>query len=194
MIPQVIELLVGELQDHLRVRGRLAPGEERIIATRFQNPDGSSALPNDRVGLCLFNVDEERIMKTQNRIVSLVDGQVTYTQPEVRLNLYLLFAANFARYDTALQHIEWVVAYFQSKRVFTPANSPRMPAGLNELAVDLYSLTLEQQNYLWSILGAKYLPSVAYQIRPVLVQDDKIDANGAPVLEIQLRDSSSRRT
>lgn len=193
MIPQVIDLLVGELQDYLRVRGRVPPGEERIVATRFQNPDGTTALPNDRVGLCLFNIDEERVMKNQKLVTSLVNGQVTYTQPEVRLNLYLLFAANFGVYATALQHIAWVVAFFQSKRVFTAANSPRMPAGITELAVDLYPLTLEQQNYLWAVLGAKYLPSVAYQIRPVLVQDDKLEAEGRPVLEIQIRDTADRR-
>ena len=78
------------------------------------------------------------------------------------------------------------LAFFQAKNVFNHANSPRLEPELDQLIVDLYSMTLEQQNYLWGTLGGKYLPSVAYQLRLILLQDKQLMASGLPILEVNI--------
>lgn len=189
MIAEVCQLIRRELEEHLRRKARLGASDEVVSLTQFISPTGEPAILSNRVGLCLFNIDEERVMKNQGFVASRNGERVSYFQPEVRLNLYMLFAANFSSYEQALRYIAWTVGFFQRKRVFTPQNTPAMPPGMPEVAVDLYPMTLEQQNYLWTILGAKYLPSVAYQVRPIVVQEQEAELEAAPVLEVDLRNA-----
>jgi hypothetical protein len=189
MIADVAQLFRRELEEYLRRRARLPASETVVSLTQFANAQGEVAIPSNQVGMCLFNIDEERIMKNQGFVAAKNGERVTYFQPEVRLNLYMLFAAHFGSYEQALRYIGWTVGFFQRKRVFSPANTPAMGFGMPEVAVDLYAMTLEQQNYLWTILGAKYLPSVAYQARPVVIQEDEIELESAPVTEIELRNA-----
>lgn len=188
MIDKVMELLRDEVQEHLRIRGRLASNESVIELAKFVDAMGQVALSADSIGLTLFNIDEERVMKTPGRVTRHANGSVEYLQPEVRLNLYILFAANFEEYSEGLKFLSYVIGYFQKKRVIDHQNTPKLDPRISELAVDLYAMTLEQQNYLWSIIGGKYLPSVAYQVRPVLIQDDEVELQAVPVLELQLQE------
>jgi hypothetical protein len=179
-------LLRADLERFLRRKARLSTTESLVNLTHFAERNGQSPIPSNTMGMCLFNLDEERIMRTPG-LAALRNGErIASTQPEVRLNVYLLFAANFATYATAIRYLGWTVAFFQTKRVFSPRNTPAMNPALSDVAVDLYAMTLEQQNYLWNILGSSYLPSVAYQVRPVVVQEAELEAEGAPVIEIDI--------
>ncbi len=160
---------------------------EIVRLTHFAETRDTIAIPNDTIGMCLFNLDEERILKTPGLQVRRNGDRVAFQQPEVRLNLYLLFAANFRQYSEALRFIGWTVAFFQSRRVFNHRNTPTLPPTVSEMAVDMYAMTLEQQNYLWSMLGIRYLPSVAYQVRPVVIQEAQVESEQVPVMEIDLR-------
>ncbi|MBL9126430.1 MAG: DUF4255 domain-containing protein [Verrucomicrobiales bacterium] len=186
MVSEITSILKEDLERFLRRKAHLPPTDKVVSLTRITERDGVSSIDANTVGMCLFNLDEERIMRTPGLASVRTGDRVVATQPEVRLNLYILFAANFADYQTALRFLGWTIGFFQTKRVFAPRNTPAMDAAWSELAVDLYAMTLEQQNYLWSILGAKYLPSVAYQVRPVVIQEADIEAEGAPVTELQL--------
>ncbi len=190
MICEVATLFRRELEEYLRRKARLGASEVLVSLTHFVNATGVLAIPSNQLGMCLFNIDEERVMKNQGFVASKQGERVAYVQPEVRLNLYMLFAANFGEYEEALRYIEWTVGFFQRKRVFNPQNTPSMRPEMPEVAVDLFAMTLEQQNYLWTILGAKYLPSVAYQVRPVVVQEAEVELESVPVLEIDLRGTS----
>lgn len=187
MIHTVVELVRSGLEEYLQRRAGTSPTSDIVTLAHFANAQGELAIPGNRIGMCLFNIDEERIMKNQGYVTARNGDRVSYTQPEVRLNLYVLFAAHFTTYAEAVKHIGWTIAFFQRKRVFTPENTPAMPTGSPEVAVDLYPMTLEQQNYLWTILGIKYLPSVAYQLRPVLVQEDEIEREAQAVARLDLQ-------
>lgn len=187
MIHLVAELVRSGLEDFLRRKAGTGPTTDIVTLRQFADAQGEVAIPANRVGMCLFNIDEERIMKNQGYVTVRNGDRVSYAQPEVRLNLYMLLAAHFGTYDEALKHIGWTIAFFQRKRVFTPENTPTMAAGTPEIAIDLYPMTLEQQNYLWTILGIKYLPSVAYQLRPVVVQEDELEREARPVSRLELQ-------
>ena len=50
----------------------------------------------------------------------------------------------------------------------------------------MYTLNFEQINHLWSILGAKYLPSVLYKVRQLTIEEDTADYINGFIKEIQL--------
>ncbi len=66
-----------------------------------------------------------------------------------------------------------MVAYFQSKNVFTRANTPGMDNRIGKLIVEMESPAANKLNNIWTTLGAKYIPSVVYKVR-MLSFDDSI--------------------
>jgi hypothetical protein len=95
--------------------------------------------------------------------------------PPVCINLYILFSAYFSgnNYPEALRFISFIIAYFQSGRVLTPANTPSMDARLEKLTFEMESIGTEKMNNIWATLGAKYMPSVVYKMR-MLTFDESI--------------------
>ena len=52
------------------------------------------------------------------------------------------------------------------------------------LIVELYSLSFEQQNQLWASLGGKYMPSVVYKVRLVVIDKGFMGAKEKAIMEI----------
>jgi hypothetical protein len=138
------------------------------------------------IGLTLVNVEEERTVKTQTVALIDSDGRVSHVNPEIKLNLYMLVTSNFANYPTALEHLSAVIRFFQSKNVFYSQNSPTLPQSIGKLVAELYTINFEQQNHLWGSLGAKYVPSVIYRLRLLIIQEGLKTDEQAPTAAIGL--------
>jgi hypothetical protein len=83
----------------------------------------------------------------------------------------MVLYANHSDHREALVLLSYIVQFFQAKNVFDNQESPQLGEDIEKLVVDLYSLTFEQQNQMWASLGAKYLPSVVYRVRMVIVNE-----------------------
>ena len=146
----------------------------------FQTSGSLTAIQN-RIVITMVNLEEEKTLKnTPHQVPNTGDKGYTYQNPPVFLNLYVLFSANYERYDNALKFISDVIAFFQKNRVFTSAAFPQL-VGIDRVIVDLNTLTFEQMNHLWAVLGGKYIPSVLYKVRLIEVQFDA--ARVAPLIE-----------
>lgn len=132
--------------------------------------DGQWALPANSLGLTLFQIDEERPLRgspSPERVV--LGGREIAAPPELRLNATVLVSARYANYPLALRRLTQVLCFFHGRPLFTPADSPALPAGIDRLSMDLLSHGPEQTHQLWACLGARHLPSVVYRLRTVLV-------------------------
>ncbi|MGD1847946.1 MAG: DUF4255 domain-containing protein [Salibacteraceae bacterium] len=177
MIDKVISFFETELNQFLtnRFPGAIEPVEPNAILDQ----SGSNGLTAGKIGITLVNIEEERMMKAQLPYeASVTTGALKRRNPEIKLNLFLLFAANFdagtsgsANYKESLKRLSGVIGFFQSRNIFTQENSPGLDDGISRLTAELYTLPMEQQNYLWAALGAKYMPSVIYKIRLITVQE-----------------------
>jgi hypothetical protein len=105
-------------------------------------------------------------------------------EPELKLNLYVLFAANFKKYEEALKYISYVLTYFQAHPAFTSVEYPALDPRIEKLTAELQSLSYEQLNQIWAFIGGKQLPSVIYKIRMVSIQSLAPRAIQPPVMEI----------
>lgn len=184
MIDKAMELLRDEAQEHIRIRERLASSDSVVELGSFVDATGRVSLPADRIGLTLFNIEEERAMKAPGNVAR---GAVERAQPEVRLNLHILFAANFENYSQGLKLLSRVIGHFQNKPVIDRHNTPKLDPKIAQLAVESYAMTLEQQSHLWSIIGGKYLPSVAFRARLAFFQDEEAEPAAVPVLNFRLQ-------
>jgi hypothetical protein len=138
-----------------------------------------------KVVLTLLNLEEETAMKnTPNYKVR--NGKTEYKNPPVNVNLYLLISANCDTYDKSLRCISKTIQFFQGKKVFTSANTVYNRTNVAfdvfdqfKFNLELYTLSLEQLNYVWGTLGGRQLPSVIYKIQLIEIEQDlKLSTSG----------------
>jgi hypothetical protein len=96
------------------------------------------------------------------------------TNLPIHLNLYLLFSCYYpGDYAGALEALSRVVAFLQGMSVFTPANTPTLPAGVDKITLEFHNTDLATQQQLWASLGAKMMPAVMVKLRTVSVTNQQ---------------------
>lgn len=136
------------------------------------------------VGASIINIEEDRTFRSQTSEHFYTNGQHIVIEPELKLNLHVLFAANFKKYNEALKYISYILIYFQSHPVFTATEYPALDPRIEKLIVELQSLSYEQLNQVWAFIGGKQLPSVIYKVRMVALQDKTPTIIQYPIKEI----------
>lgn len=172
MIDKALKIIKNEVQQFIRLKMKTDSIEEKVVLTSIIDQHGKSTLPKDTVGICLYRIEEDRISETTQPLGR--QGKVSHTGPSVKLNLYILFAANFQDYSESLKYISAVIAFFQTKSYFDSSNTPEMVPEMAPLILNLDTQTVDQHNHTWSIFGGNYIPSVIYQLRAILFQEEHI--------------------
>lgn len=201
MIHFALDFLAQEVNAYLELKNGVVG--EKIVLTNVATQEGNWAIPNNRVGLSLINIEEERIFKDQRTAVVNSEGKTENFNPEIKLNLYIIFTANYTSGDTetsgveykeGLKQLSYVISFFQEKYVFTSANSPllaQIDQNIQKLIVELYSYSFEQLYSFWSVIGAKYLPSVLYRVRLLSFQGKKTTSQLPSIESIESREIGS---
>lgn len=182
MLDVAVNFLTKELNAYLLARTGGTFGS--ALLSRVVSDAGKWAIPEDQIGVALVNVEEERALRSQLPQSVYADGRQVVLEPELKLNLNLLFAANFKQYDQGLRQLSLVLTFFQARTVFTAERYPGLDPRIERLGVDLVSLTFEQLNQLWAFVGAKQLPSALYRVRLVALQDLEPAAIQPPITTI----------
>jgi hypothetical protein len=81
-----------------------------------------------------------------------------------------------------------VIKFFQAKPYFSKSNTPKLDPEIIRITADLNTMTFEQQNYMWGLMGAKYMPSVVYKLRTFSLADESISDKAKPITEINISD------
>ena len=160
---------------------------EPVVIGSVFNEKGELLIGAGVIGLMISNIEEERIFKAQLQKQKRTDNDIEVANPEIKLNLYVLVAANpganAGSYDTALKRLSEVITYFQGTSFFDKTDYPDLDP-IEYLIVELYSLSFEQQNQLWASLGGKYMPSVVFKVRLVTIDKGFLGAKQKVILEI----------
>ena len=194
MIVDAVSLILGQLNQYIHQQdGDPHGAPDAVIVGNIANADHpvfSSDVEN-QVVLTLVNLEEEAALKNGPTFTRAGPDAVSYHNPAIHLNLFVLFTANYRNYDTALRRLSQIVTFFQGKQRFTLRNSPGTVASVSvisdlSISMDLLSLSFEEVNHLWGSLGGKQGPFVAYRGRLVTVRDLRVLEGGGPVLEVEV--------
>ncbi len=167
MIDSVLSFITSELNSYFRTRFLVA--EDKVILSSFVELDGGfSEKCNDKVIVSLINIEEDAYLRKN---ISYAPTGTSSERPAQVLNLYVLCAASFNNYNESLKFISGVIAYFQGKPVLTHANSPTLPAGIEKLIPELQKVSHQDMNYIWGMLGTKYLPCVLYKVKVMTINE-----------------------
>lgn len=185
MIEKALVFLKNQLNTYLSLK----TGEtDKISLVNLTDKSGKTLI--EGLGMTLINVEEERVLRNQEVFQQNTKGKFEKINPELHLNLYLLFAAHFgdkeSDYRESLKFISYVATFFQSRYVFTPSGFPEMEEGIRKLVAELYNLSFEAQNNLWASLGAKYMPSLVYKVRMISLQEKEVSKEAPPITEVNL--------
>lgn len=175
MIDKAMNFIVGELNNVLLAR--FQSNENLAILSSISNPDGT--LPpgiENKVVVSLINVEREAAANGGSWPMRGGGESFGRTSPPLALNLLLMITASFSsNYNEALKFLGSVMGFFQSKPSFNPQNSPAFPSEMEKLSMELVNLSIQEVNNVWAILGAKYMPSVVYKMRMVVLQEGWIN-------------------
>lgn len=188
MIDQVINAILFQLNTYMdTVEPEVVLGNISLIDA-YQ--DSSSQSLSDKVVASIVNIEQEGTLRNIpfRSTAFLTNGpQGIERQPEIYLNVYVLFGANKNNYSTALQRISQVISFFQRKYVFVPNDTPLLASfNLEKLVFELYSTRFEELNQLWGVMGGKYIPSVVYKMKLAVIQDAEEQGTGI-ISEVRLR-------
>lgn len=182
MIEIALQFLRAELNTFL-----LTSTGSDVVKVKLSNvvdDAGKYAFEQNLIGASVINIEEERTLKDHLPQYTYLNGKHVVSEPELKLNLYVLFAANFKVYEEGLKYLSVILTYFQSHPSFTQGEFPGLDSRIEKLTLELQSLTFEQWNQIWGANGGKQLPSIIYKVRMVILQPDAPSAIRPPVSSI----------
>jgi hypothetical protein len=124
------------------------------------------------VTVLLINVEEENTLRPSDAYLGVSPaGDKLKVNPEIRMNLYVLFVARFKQYELGLEYLSDIIQHFQSHRVFDHTNAPDLSEQIEKLVLELVTLPFAEQNEVWNSLRTTYHPSVLYKVKMVVFKD-----------------------
>ncbi len=181
MLERPLQFVASSLDEFLKLKTKTTGNDSIVELTELVDDSGKLAIKQGKVGVTIINIEEERINRAQVPEAIRNNGDIAYVNPEIRLNLYLLFVANFNKYADSVRAISGVISYFQANNVFRPETHPGLDAEIQKIIFDLGTQTLEQLSYIWGFLGTSYRTSVVYKMRLVRIQEGLQRKSGAQV-------------
>ena len=189
MINHILSAIRNDLNDFIKVKDPTNFGDiDTVVLSNLVNQNGELAFTTSsqnqsehKIVITLVNVEEERILKEQNYFKKSPEDTIISLNPEIRVNLSVLFTAYSTSYDTSLRMLSYLLGFFQMKNVFNPQNTPELASIIAKATVELQTLSAEQNNHLWGYVGAKYIPSVVYRIKMLVIQEGQKKMEGPPI-------------
>lgn len=164
MMHEVLDAIQEELQQFLQLKGDMRSGDVVTLGNLVML-DGSSN-PDQENSLVMSVINIERDGNAQ---------QGGKRNPEMNINLYVLFAANFSDYRTGLAYLSAVIGFFQERTVIDHTQFPSLPGSVGKLKAELMSIDWRELSNLWSALGAKYLPSIVIRLRSLNIEEEDVE-------------------
>jgi hypothetical protein len=170
MIEKTLSFIEHELNGYLGARFP-SPQPHAVVASLASSDGTSAANIESRLVISLVNIERETAAAGAGMTARSGGGYAQH-QPPLYLNVYVLLSASFSNnYKQALQFLDTALGFLQARPNFDARSSPQFPRELDRLSLELVSLSIQELNNLWAILGAKYLPSALYKVRMLVVQE-----------------------
>jgi hypothetical protein len=192
MIDNALNTIRTKLNTYFKILGE-AP-DDKVVYIDSSQPD-EARFPMNKVSLILINIEEDRTLRQPDQYSGVVkNGIVVGKNPEIRIQLLLLFVARFTMYEQSMKSLSQIIRYFQAHRVFNPAEAPDLDPDIDRLVMELQTMPIAQQNELWNAMRSSYFPSVAYKLSLLRYRDTMQMELGSEVLEIKnyIRDTATR--
>lgn len=194
MIGDALTYIRKRLDAHLRAVMGLA--EDGSAAERVILVDGDKldpfTLPQGTIGMLVANVQEDREFRDADRFQRRHGNgpglKLEGHYPDIHLELFVLFIANFKDYATAWNQLYQVLSFFQQHPVFDtdsdknlPPGIERLPSEIDRLSNELCSQSFQEQNELWSALRTSLRPALLHRFRLITLRGQATKEQPIPI-------------
>lgn len=196
MIDSVLGFLAGAMQRHFE--GVLGRGEQPYVSlAALARADGTIAPETEQqVLLSLVGIEREPMGSAAATVMLRPLGEgFASSPPPLALNLLVLLSSQHNIYAESLKRLSVALGFVQAHPAFDPRSTSGFPPELSRISVELVNLDFHALNNLWSLTGAKYLPSVLLKVRLPGIDIGRMHARVAPVRAVvpELHPGSSWR-
>ncbi len=169
MIDDALIFLKDRLNAHLRLGlDEIGSLEDQVVFLDGENTEPLT-FKLGAVTALMINIEEENILRAPNQYAQIApDGTRRDAQPDIRLNLFVIFVARYKQYQDSLRYLSDIIRYFQANRVFDHQSAPELSDQIEQLIVELVTQPFSEQNEIWNALRIPYHPSVLYKVRMVV--------------------------
>ncbi|MEL7589038.1 MAG: DUF4255 domain-containing protein [Prolixibacteraceae bacterium] len=191
MIYPVLKFLTGQLNQYMDEVKKATDGVTSpvVLLESIVNIEENKLKEKNNLLLFMVNLSEEAAMKNHPGYVRQTEEEAVYKNPPLNLNVYVVVTALMTNYENELRYLSHALRFFQGKPVFTHQNSVSQVEGLPDhfrIILDLYSLSFEQINYLWSTLGGRQHPFVCYKLRMVEVERESTTETRGVIRQVRI--------
>ncbi len=182
MMNKLLAILQEKLENVLQIAKYRAEGW--VSLTNAIEADGSPAEGiNNKLVMCLVFLQSDA---STGAFVKPIIGQgdaYPAGSPPLVLDAYFLLIANFTgmNYPAGLEMMSRAIACFQETPVFTRDDAPDLPADVDKMVVEFFSMDFAQASYLLTMTGLKCLPFALYRIRRLTFSGPAIHGVSQPV-------------
>ncbi|HHG85872.1 MAG TPA: DUF4255 domain-containing protein, partial [Bacteroidetes bacterium] len=122
MIDNALKVIRTKLNTYFKNLGEAMDDKVVYIDT---NQTDTAVFANNKVSLALINIEEERTLRQPDQWGGhQVNGLVIGKNPEIRIQLLLLFVAKFSDYEQSMKSLSQIIRFFQAHRVLMHADTP----------------------------------------------------------------------
>ncbi len=175
MIYEVLQTLTDNLNVYFRTKLKIQ--EDKAELSAIINQDGTIALQSEnKVLVTLFNIERESFSASPGNV----------GRQKLSLNIFVIFSCHFSNsnYSEAIRFLDLIITYFEENYTLEVQN---IYDGNNKIKIEIETFNLEKVQNIWSTIGAKYLPSVIYKLRMIVVDSNNVSSftpavQSAPVI------------
>mgnify|MGYP000341527134 CR=1 FL=1 len=162
MIRKILTTYTSKLEEYLSKSHR-CPEE---LATVGSIGNSTEALPN-KLMVCLMNVEQESSGEIMASAQKPTDGYVCQ-QPPLLLNLNIILAAVYdkRRYEESLSVLSDALQFIHS--------TPKFQVGGSDYTIEIATLSTQDMNNVWALMGGQYYPSVICKIRGLTIGSESM--------------------
>lgn len=167
MMKRILTYYAERLDEYL---SRLHHQPEGLAEVSFVG-NSSEEKPNKMV-VSLFSIERETSGGISAPVQRSAEGY-TRTSPPLLLNLNVVIAAVYdeRRYGESLSVLSDALRFIQS--------TPRFTVDGTDYTIEVVTLSTQDQNNVWTLLGGQYYPSVVCKIRRLTIDAEEITSSGS---------------
>lgn len=195
MIHQVLKFIAEQLNAYIRQQKKTESDitDPYVALQNISRLDDDLLRTTNKIFISLINISEETSMKNNPDYTSIRNNLVSYKNPPVNVNLYIMITSFMTNYENALIYLSHAITFFQGKYSFNLKNSTTEVEGLPDdfhIILDMFNLGFEQLNYVWSTFGGKQHPFVCYKVRLLKIERESTSEMNGVISEIMVEGRS----
>jgi hypothetical protein len=173
VIDLTLKLIADRLNAHLSAL--FSVSEDLVAIGPLSDAEGKpTAESRNRLTIFVTNIAHDTVPRSGSGRATLSERMAA----PVHLDIYFMLASGHDPeiYGEGLKLISAALMFFQAHPVMTPRTIPEMPAGLSQISIEISNLKAEEIGQLWGNLGGRYVPSVMFKVRSVMIDARAITA------------------